>query len=96
MSNPVRPVAIASGASAGIGLHLARIATERDYDLIVAADRPLDQAVLDMESLGATVEQLQVDLAKRGGIDALLALPTRNSLRAPTCWSPSWEATLTR
>lgn len=69
-----RPLALVTGASSGIGYNLARIAAEKGYDLIVAADRPLEEAVLDFESLGACVDALQVDLASREGVDLLLGL----------------------
>lgn len=69
-----RPLALVTGASSGIGYHLARIAAEEGYDLVVAADRPLDQAVSDFQSLGAQVEALQVELASRDGVDQLLEL----------------------
>jgi short-subunit dehydrogenase len=74
MASTSRPLAIVTGASSGIGYNLALIAAERGYDLIVAADRPLDEAVLDFRSLGATVEPLRVELASRQGVDKLLAL----------------------
>jgi len=69
-----RPLALVTGASSGIGFNLARIAAERGYDLVVAADRPLDEAVMDFRSLGANVDSVQVELASRKGVDELLAL----------------------
>ena len=75
MTTPAnRPLALVTGASSGIGYNLARIAAENGYDLIVAADRPLDEAVLDFESLGATVRSVQVELASREGVDEFLGL----------------------
>ena len=70
----IRPLALVTGASSGIGYNLARIAAENGYDLIVAADRPLDEAVLDFESLGAKVQSVQVELASREGVDEFLGL----------------------
>ncbi|MET0208372.1 MAG: SDR family NAD(P)-dependent oxidoreductase [Burkholderiaceae bacterium] len=69
-----RPLALVTGASSGIGYNLARIAAQKGFDLIVAADQPLDDAVLDFESLGASVQSLQVELASQEGVDALLDL----------------------
>ncbi|RYH30630.1 MAG: SDR family oxidoreductase, partial [Alcaligenaceae bacterium] len=69
-----RPLALVTGAWSGIGYNLARIAAEKGYDLIVAADRPLDEAVLDLESLGARVQSVQVELASREGVDKFLEL----------------------
>ncbi|RYX92176.1 MAG: SDR family NAD(P)-dependent oxidoreductase [Comamonadaceae bacterium] len=69
-----RPLALITGASSGIGYNLARLAAEEGYDLIVAADRPLDEAVLDFQSLGARVQSVQVELASKGGVDTVLQL----------------------
>lgn len=74
MTQAHRPLAIVTGASSGIGFHLARIAAEKGYDLIVAADQPLDEAVLDFRSLGATVQFVQVELASKEGVDKVLHL----------------------
>src|SRR4051812_44902823 len=68
-----RPLAIVTGASSGIGYHLACQAAQHGYDLLVAADRPMDDAVSDFEALGAKVLAADlVDLATREGVDKLL------------------------
>ena len=67
-----RPLALVTGASSGIGYHLARIAAQRGYDLVIAADRPIEQATSDFQSLGAAVDGLQVDLCNREGVDRLI------------------------
>ncbi|RYF36708.1 MAG: SDR family NAD(P)-dependent oxidoreductase [Comamonadaceae bacterium] len=68
-----RPLAVVTGASSGIGYHLARIAAEHGYDLVVAADTSLDQAVADFKGCGAQrVDAVQVDLATRQGVDDLV------------------------
>jgi uncharacterized protein len=68
-----RPLAVVTGASSGIGYHLARIAAEHGYDLVVAADTPLDDAVADFKSLGCErVDAVQADLATRQGVDDLI------------------------
>ena len=75
MSDPTRrPLAIVTGASSGIGYNLARIAAQNGHDLVVAADQPLSDAVMDFESLGATVHSIQVELASKEGIDQMLEL----------------------
>ena len=67
-----RPLAVVTGASSGIGYHLALLAAQHGYDLLVAADRPLEQAVADFKAAGAQqVHAVQVDLATRQGVDAL-------------------------
>ncbi|HUR20088.1 MAG TPA: SDR family NAD(P)-dependent oxidoreductase [Vicinamibacterales bacterium] len=68
-----RPIAIVTGASSGIGLHLALEAASRGYDLILAADEPLTAAEESARSLGAQVESVVGDLATREGVDALYA-----------------------
>ncbi len=69
-----RPLAVVTGASTGIGYHLARVAVEHGYDLVVAADTPLDEAEQDFCSLGArSVDCVQCDLSTRQGVDELLA-----------------------
>lgn len=69
-----RPLAVVTGASSGIGYHLARIAAEHGYDLVVAADRPLDQAVADFKAAGAQrVDAVQAELASKQGVDELMA-----------------------
>src|SRR5947199_10797423 len=39
MASSSRPLAVVTGASSGIGYHLARIAAEHGHDLVTAADR---------------------------------------------------------
>ena len=53
-----RPLAVVTGASSGIGYHLACCAAEKGYDLVVAADMPLDDAVGDFQALGAATQQI--------------------------------------
>jgi len=67
-----RPLAVVTGASSGIGYHLARCAAEHGYDLVVAADTPLAEAVQDFESLGASTKAVQCDLATTEGVMHLI------------------------
>ncbi|MEJ6021349.1 SDR family NAD(P)-dependent oxidoreductase [Ramlibacter sp. PS4R-6] len=72
ITHSLRPLAVVTGASSGIGYHLARCAVEEGFDLVVAADTPLDEAVMDFKSLGAQdVVCVQADLATREGVDQL-------------------------
>lgn len=67
-----RRLAVVTGASSGIGYHLALCAVEKGYDLVVAADMPLDEALLDFKSLGChNVVPVQCDLATREGVEEL-------------------------
>src|SRR5581483_5730103 len=60
-----RPFAVVTGASTGIGYHLARIFAENGYDLLVTADEPrISEAAREFESSGATVRAVQADLSK--------------------------------
>jgi short-subunit dehydrogenase len=67
-----RPLAVVTGASSGIGYHLARCAAQHGYDLIVAADTTLADAVKDFEGLGAQVQAVQCDLADPEGVQHLI------------------------
>ena len=68
-----RPLAVVTGASSGIGYHLAKICAENGFDLVVAADQPLDEAALDFRALGARVDTVETELASRPGVDKLYA-----------------------
>lgn len=68
-----RPLAVVTGASSGIGYHLARLCAENGFDLVIAADRPLEGAAQDFESCGAHVTAVQTDLAGQQGVDQLYA-----------------------
>lgn len=71
-SRATRLLAVVTGASSGIGYHLAKICAEHGYDLVVAADTPLAAAVMDFEALGARVTAVQTDLATAEGVQELL------------------------
>ena len=68
-----RPFAIVTGASSGIGLELARLAARDGHDLLIAADRALDEAASELRAEGVAVETVEADLARSEGVDALLA-----------------------
>lgn len=65
------PLAVVTGASSGIGLELAKLCAEAGHDLVLVADRPMDDARAALG--GAQVETLQADLAAPEGVDRLLA-----------------------
>lgn len=68
-----RPLAVVTGASSGIGYHLALLAVQHGYDLVVAADRPLKDAVADFKAAGAQeVHAVETELASRQGVDQLI------------------------
>jgi uncharacterized protein len=71
-SSSNRPLALVTGASSGIGLELAKQFAQNDFDLIIAAeDAELAGAARQLESTGANVEAIQVDLATPDGVETL-------------------------
>ncbi|KWT72578.1 MULTISPECIES: SDR family NAD(P)-dependent oxidoreductase [unclassified Variovorax] len=72
-ASDLRPLAIVTGASSGIGLELAKLAARNGHDLVIGADEPMVQAEAALQALGADVTPVQADLATRQGVDDLLA-----------------------
>jgi short-subunit dehydrogenase len=66
-----RPLAVVTGASSGIGYELAKLCAENGFDLVVAADTPLAEAVEACRGLGAEVTAVETDLAAVEGVDEL-------------------------
>ena len=75
MAEGHRPLAIVTGASAGIGYQLALLCARRGYDLVVAADEDtISAAAQDFRQAGGVhVEAVQADLSTTQGNDALYA-----------------------
>jgi uncharacterized protein len=71
MNAATRPLALVTGASSGIGLELARECAKNGFDLVIAADRPLEQATAELRALGATVDAVEADLATSQGFAKL-------------------------
>lgn len=71
MNASLRPLAIVTGASSGIGLGLARECALNGFDLVVAADRPLTGVVTELEAHGSNVESVETDLATPEGVERL-------------------------
>jgi uncharacterized protein len=68
-----RPLAIVTGASAGIGYELARLCASNGFDLVIAADEPLAEAAAAFIALGASVDEVEADLATIDGVETLVA-----------------------
>jgi short-subunit dehydrogenase len=69
-----RPLAIVTGASTGIGYHLAKECAEKGFDLLIAVDEPEIRAAADrLRAFKVTVTPIEADLATLEGVDALLA-----------------------
>ena len=69
----VRPFALVTGASSGIGLELARQLAGRGHDLLVTAEVPLDDRVEELAALGAEVHTFVADLRTGDGVESLYA-----------------------
>src|SRR3954451_559774 len=74
MAQSTRPLAVVTGASAGIGYELAEICAENGFDLVVAADQAkINDAAQEFRKLGASVDAVEADLATLDGVDELYA-----------------------
>lgn len=72
---PIRPLAVVTGASTGIGLELARRCAEDGFNLIVASnDGRIEEAAAGFRALGAEVETLDADLSVDDGLSRLIEL----------------------
>jgi short-subunit dehydrogenase len=61
----LRPFAVVTGASSGIGYHLARTLAQNGFDVLVTAEEDnITEAAREIEALGATVYSVQADLAR--------------------------------
>ncbi|GGU39575.1 oxidoreductase [Streptomyces lavendofoliae] len=70
----VKPLAVVTGASSGIGLALARVFAGRGFDLVVCAEDAAVTAVADeLRDLGAGVVAVRADLAVYDGVEQLYA-----------------------
>jgi short-subunit dehydrogenase len=60
-----RPFAVVTGASTGIGYHLARVFAENGFDVLMTAEESrITDSAQDIETLGAKVYTVQADLTK--------------------------------
>ena len=75
MNSTMRPLALVTGGSSGIGLELARECLSNGFDVIIAADRPMEASVTELKATGGgggRVEAVECDLAIRAGVDRLI------------------------
>lgn len=75
MNTSLRPLAVVTGASTGIGLELARCAAQRGFDLIVAADEPrIEDAAAELAGQdGIRCTAVRCDLGTIEGVDTLIS-----------------------
>lgn len=72
MNANIRPLAVVTGASSGIGRALARLCAQNGFDLIVVADRSLQDVAAECTAAGAKVESVETDLSTLKGVDTVL------------------------
>jgi short-subunit dehydrogenase len=74
-----RPLAAVTGASSGIGLHLALGLARRGYDLVIGAeDDELEDAAAAVRSEGAQVRSVHGDLRRPSGVEDFYAAVTED------------------
>src|SRR5689334_13184652 len=66
-------LAVVTGASSGIGYELAVQCARHGLDLVIAADRPLQQASGNLTAMGVDVVAVEADLATPDGVAQLYA-----------------------
>ena len=65
--------AIVTGASTGIGRHLAQQCADHGFDLLIVADEAsIEQAAVELRATGVKVDALVADLSTTDGVDALV------------------------
>src|SRR6201994_1064469 len=74
MADTLRPLAVVTGASTGIGFELAGCCARDGYDLVIVANEPeIHAAQAKLSALGATVEAFEADLATPEGCEQVYA-----------------------
>lgn len=70
-----RQFALVTGASTGIGLELAKLFADHDYDLLIASDEGdrLEAAAQALNGMGVRVETCVADLSTSDGVESLYA-----------------------
>ena len=72
MADQLRPLAVVTGASSGIGYELAKCCVQGGFDLVIAADEPkINAAAKELMALGGYVEPVEADLATIEGVNKL-------------------------
>jgi short-subunit dehydrogenase len=71
----IRPLALVTGASTGIGLELAKQFADNGYDLLINSEDPgrLETAAAELRASGTNVATLPADLTTYDGVEHLYA-----------------------
>lgn len=70
----IKPFAVVTGASSGIGFELAKQFAQNGFDLLVTAeDDGLGSAADQLQSAGTQVHSVQADLSTYDGVERLYA-----------------------
>ena len=73
-STNVKPFAVVTGASSGIGLELARQFAQHGFDLLICSESgEIRSAEQELRSLGGDVQSVQANLATYEGVENLYA-----------------------
>ncbi|WP_375509508.1 SDR family NAD(P)-dependent oxidoreductase [uncultured Nostoc sp.] len=71
-SSSIRPLAVVTGASSGIGYELAKQFAQNGFDLLITSTgSSINEAAVAFKELGAQVETVQADLATYDGVEML-------------------------
>ena len=86
MATSARPVALITGASAGIGAGLAREAANDGHDLVLVARRrePMEALAAELKSTGAQITIIPADLSRPGAAAALMKTVEQSGLAIDT------------
>ncbi len=72
MAEAIRPLAVITGASAGIGLEWAKCCARNNYDLIIADSVPdIKNTAAELNNPAIKIEPVQADLSTMEGVDKL-------------------------
>src|SRR5437762_10506024 len=73
MTSPIRPLALVTGASSGIGADLARELARDGHDLVLTARRvaPMETLAAELSAHGADSINIAADLSRPGGAATL-------------------------
>ena len=86
MATSARPVALITGASAGIGAALAREAANDGHDLVLVARRrePMEALAAELKSTGAEITVIPADLNRPGAAAELMKTVEQHGLAIDT------------